>query len=92
MPRPRMQFWDHFATEFRRVSQYPAVCLHLLVPSSQATYALLLERMAADRMAVEQMMSRVKATASKTAARIGRTFGWRFGPSLYKDLYARTCV
>ena len=42
----------------------------------EATYTLLLERMAADRQAVESMISRVKATASKTAAKISSRAGW----------------
>ncbi|CAK9114686.1 Dynein heavy chain-like protein PF11_0240 [Durusdinium trenchii] len=37
---------------------------------AKATYTLLLERMAADRQAVESMISRVKASAGKTAARV----------------------
>lgn len=47
-----------------------------VITTLQATYTLLLERMAADRQAVESMISRVKATASKTAAKMtGRGSG-----------------
>jgi len=52
---------------------------------AKATYTLLLERMAADRQAVESMISRVKATASKTAAKMTGRGSGAAGPKSEKS-------